>query len=133
MQSLSIWNADNGDGTFTNPVLYADYSDPDAIRVGEDWFLHFQDVYAAGRIIHLQPMKWENDWPVIGIAKAGNDYGEPVATYKKPDVGKVYEKSEPVTSDDFSDRKLNLAWQWNVNTKDNWNNFTWYKLWSCGF
>ena len=45
---------------------------------GEDWFIHFQDVYAAGRITHLQPMHWENDWPVIGIAKNGNDYGEPV-------------------------------------------------------
>ena len=44
---------------------------------GEDWFLHFQDVYAAGRIIHLQPMSWKEDWPIIGIAKDGNDYGEP--------------------------------------------------------
>jgi beta-xylosidase len=29
---------DNGDGTYTNPVLYADYPDPDIIRVGEDYF-----------------------------------------------------------------------------------------------
>ena len=34
-----IWNADNLDGTYTNPILYADYSDPDAIRVGEDYFM----------------------------------------------------------------------------------------------
>ena len=32
---------------------------------GEDWFMHFQDVGAAGRLVHLQPMKWVNDWPVI--------------------------------------------------------------------
>ncbi len=34
-----LWKADNGDGTYTNPILYADYSDPDAIRVGEDYYL----------------------------------------------------------------------------------------------
>ena len=33
------WVADRGDGTYRNPVLYADYSDPDAIRVGEDYWL----------------------------------------------------------------------------------------------
>ena len=35
----NLWNADNGDGTYINPILYADYSDPDAIRVGEDYFM----------------------------------------------------------------------------------------------
>src|SRR5664279_402411 len=35
----NVWVADNGDGTYTNPVLYADYSDPDAIRVGDDYYL----------------------------------------------------------------------------------------------
>ena len=33
---------------------------------GESWFLHFQDAGNAGRVIHLQPMRWEEDWPVIG-------------------------------------------------------------------
>jgi len=33
------WSADLGDGTYRNPVLYADYSDPDAIRVGEDYWM----------------------------------------------------------------------------------------------
>ena len=35
---------------------------------GEDWFLHFQDVGAIGRLVHLQPMHWHNDWPVMGVA-----------------------------------------------------------------
>ncbi len=30
-----IHNADNGNGTYTNPVINSDYSDPDAIRVGK--------------------------------------------------------------------------------------------------
>ena len=29
----------NGDGTYTNPILYADYSDPDVCAVGEDYYL----------------------------------------------------------------------------------------------
>ena len=33
----SAWVADQGDGTYRNPVLHADYSDPDAIRVGRDF------------------------------------------------------------------------------------------------
>ena len=87
---------------------------------GEDWFLHFQDVYAAGRIVHLQPMRFQDDWPVIGIAKDGNDYGEPVIHYRKPDVGKVdWDVCGPDTSDDFADG-LGLQWQWNANPKEEW-------------
>lgn len=33
------WLADLGDGTYRNPVLHADYSDPDAIRVGDDYWM----------------------------------------------------------------------------------------------
>lgn len=88
---------------------------------GEDWFIHFQDVYAAGRIAHLQPMSWKEDWPVIGIAKEGNDYGEPVMQYRKPNVGKVESGIfEPAASDDFSGSSLGLQWQWNANPKEGW-------------
>lgn len=88
---------------------------------GEDWFLHFQDVYSAGRITHLQPMHWENDWPIIGVAKDGNDYGEPVMEYHKPNVGTVTgERTEPVTSDDFTGKELGVQWQWNANPKEDW-------------
>ena len=34
-----VWKADNGNGTYTNPIIHADYSDPDAIRVGDDYYL----------------------------------------------------------------------------------------------
>ncbi len=90
---------------------------------GEDWFIHFQDVYAAGRITHLQPMSWQEDWPIIGIAKEGNDYGEPVMEYKKPNVGKSYtELCEPSTSDNFTDNTLGWQWQWNANPQKGWHN-----------
>lgn len=92
---------------------------------GEDWFIHFQDVYAAGRITHLQPMSWKEDWPIIGVAKDGDDYGEPVMEYQKPNVGNVnWEICEPVTSDDFSEKELGLQWQWNANAKKEWYGLT---------
>ncbi len=34
-----VWVADNGDGTYKNPIIHADYSDPDAIRVGDDFYM----------------------------------------------------------------------------------------------
>ena len=93
---------------------------------GQDWFLHFQDVYAGGRIVHLQPMHWENDWPIIGINKPGNDYGEPVMEYTKPDIGKSnsYPVCEPDTSDDFTSDKLGMQWQWNANPQKDWYELT---------
>ena len=44
-----VWVADNGDGTYKNPILHADYSDPDAIRVGEDFYLVASSFNSAAR------------------------------------------------------------------------------------
>lgn len=87
---------------------------------GEDWFIHFQDKGAYGRVVHLQPMKWINDWPVIGIDKDGDSKGEPVATYTKPNVGKVYPITTPIESDEFNSTLLGLQWQWQANPKTTW-------------
>jgi beta-xylosidase len=87
---------------------------------GEDWFLHFQDVGAYGRIVHLQPMKWANGWPVIGVDKDGDGCGEPVLTYKKPDVGKVYPICTPQESDEFDGFILSPQWQWQANINEKW-------------
>ena len=42
-QTLSVdtrvWTPDQGDGTYRNPIIYADYSDPDVIRVGDDFYM----------------------------------------------------------------------------------------------
>ena len=81
---------------------------------GEFWFLHFQDKGPYGRIVHLEPMKWVDDWPVIG-----ND-GEPVLSHKKPNVGKTYAISTPPESDEFNTRRLGLQWQWQANPQANW-------------
>lgn len=90
---------------------------------GEDWFLHFQDVGAYGRIVHLQPVKWVNNWPVIGIDKDGDGCGEPVKTYQKPNVGKTYPVCTPQESDEFDGYTLSPQWQWHANINEKWAYF----------
>lgn len=87
---------------------------------GEDWFLHFQDKEAYGRVVHLQPMKWINDWPVMGIDKDGDGKGEPVLTHKKPATGKTYPIQTPEDSDEFNGNQPGLQWQWQANSKPFW-------------
>lgn len=89
-------------------------------QTGEDWFVHFQDRYAYGRIVHLQPMRWENDWPAIGIDLDRNGIGEPVISHKKPDVGSVQSIQVPQTSDEFDSAVLGLQWQWEANYQNGW-------------
>ncbi|MCX7984249.1 MAG: glycoside hydrolase 43 family protein [Bacteroidetes bacterium] len=97
--------------------------------VGEHWFIHFQDRYAYGRIIHLQPMKWENDWPLIGIDYDGNGIGEPVSTYSKPIVKSTVQKVVPQTSDDFQSGELGYQWQWQAIPDTSWYSLTARKGW----
>lgn len=106
-------------------------------QTGEDYFLHFQDVYAAGRIVHLQPVKWINDWPVMG-EQINADAGQPVMQHRKPDIGEqAVEAAEnfrhennladiyaPDASDDFTGDRLGLQWQWNANHSDGWYSMT---------
>lgn len=90
-------------------------------QTGEDWFIHFQDQFVYGRVVHLQPMKWENNWPIIGIDENKDGIGEPVATYKKPNVGKkTYPIETPPDSDEFNLPTLGLQWQWHANPQITW-------------
>lgn len=89
-------------------------------QTGEDWFVHFQDKDAYGRIVHLQPMRWENDWPIIGIERGEQGVGEPVLEYKKPNVGKTYPIETPAESDEFETSRLGLQWQWQANPDGTW-------------
>lgn len=85
---------------------------------GESWFLHFQDKGAYGRVLHLNPMKWVNDWPVIGVDKDGDGCGDPVSRYRKPKTDKTYPIETPVENDEFDTRKLGLQWEWHANYQD---------------
>ncbi len=87
-------------------------------NTGESWFVHFQDKAMYGRVIHLNPMKWVDNWPVIGEDKDGDRCGDPVRRYKKPNVGKTYPIETPVESDEFNTRHLGLQWEWHANYQD---------------
>lgn len=86
-QSLENLSSDNGDGTFTNPIIQADYPDPDIIRVVDDYYM--------------------NGWHVVG---SKGKYGKGVVTYKKP---KLPEQplSFPQQGDNFDDDKLSHVWE----------------------
>jgi beta-xylosidase len=89
-------------------------------KTGEDWFLHFQDKGAYGRVVHLQPMKWVNDWPVIGIDRDGDGKGEPVVEYQKPKISVFPASTNPQESDEFNGKALGLQWQWQANSQLGW-------------
>ncbi|MBX2898467.1 MAG: glycoside hydrolase 43 family protein [Cyclobacteriaceae bacterium] len=87
---------------------------------GEDWFVHFQDKGAYGRVVHLQPMRWVNDWPVIGEDKDGDGTGQPVATHTKPVINLKTALATPPESDEFNDSTPGLQWQWQANPQATW-------------
>lgn len=84
-------------------------------KFGEDWFLHFQDKEAYGRVVHLQPVTWKDNWPVMGVDKDGDYCGEPVTTYRKPKTSGKVQVVNPAESDEFSDTRFGLQWQWHAN------------------
>lgn len=100
------------------------------LKSGEDWFLHFQDKEAYGRVVWLEPVNWVDNWPVMGEerkpSKQDKRYnpnhptldkycGQPVLTYKKPNVGREYPVANPVESDEFNTVTLGRQWQWHAN------------------
>lgn len=85
---------------------------------GESWFLHFQDKGAYGRVLHLNPMEWKSDWPVIGIDNDGDGCGDPVTAYRKPRTEGKNVIETPAESDEFNSRHLGLQWQWHANYHD---------------
>lgn len=86
---------------------------------GEWWFLHFQDKGPYGRVVHLQPTVWKDGFPVMGIDKDGDGTGEPVMTFKKPNLG-TFPIITPPDSDEFNANTLGLQWQWHGNSKPEW-------------
>jgi beta-xylosidase len=89
-------------------------------QTGEDWFLHFQDKDAYGRVVHLQPMRWKDGWPIIGIDSTGSTKGSPALRFRKPSVGKSWPKATPPESDEFNGSSIGLQWQWMANPAAAW-------------
>jgi len=105
---------DQGDTPVNGPHQGAWIDAPD----GSNWFLHFQDKGAYGRVTHLQPMQWKDGWPLIGQPGRKPGVGEPVITHVKPVQGKPL--AAPPTSDDFNAPQLGLQWQWGANSRPDW-------------
>ncbi|HLP76575.1 MAG TPA: family 43 glycosylhydrolase, partial [Candidatus Paceibacterota bacterium] len=82
------------------------------------WFLHFQDTGVYGRVLHLQPVRWEDGWPVVG------NEGQPVLRHAKPRIIPAQPPCVPETSDEFDRRQLGLQWQWNANHREGWYSLT---------
>ena len=77
-------------------------------KYGEDWFVHFQDKEAYGRVVHLNPVDWSTGWPIMGKK------GEPVTTYKKPQSSSNVIVN-PVESDEFNAPVIGKQWEWHAN------------------
>ena len=61
--SAQSWTADNGNGTFTNPLFYDEFSDPDIIRVGDDYYLAGTTMHSVPGLVILHSkdlVNWEN-------------------------------------------------------------------------
>lgn len=83
-------------------------------KYGEDWFLHFQDKGAYGRVVHLQPVTWKDNWPVIGRVPERDYCGTPYLSYRKPKSESILVVT-PEESDAFDLPRLGMQWQWQAN------------------
>ncbi|HEV8443146.1 MAG TPA: glycoside hydrolase 43 family protein [Steroidobacteraceae bacterium] len=85
---------------------------------GEGWFLHFNSTGAYGRILYLEPVRWVDDWPEMGIQPVFGGDSQPVMSHAMPDVGKTPPPMALQDSDEFASQKLGLQWEWNHNPLD---------------
>ena len=67
LEAQQVWTPDNGDGTFTNPLMWGDWPDPDVIRVGDDFYL----VSTSMHYVPGSPVAKSKDlvnWEIVGYA-----------------------------------------------------------------
>ena len=83
------WTADNGNGTYTNPLFYDEFSDPDVLRVGDDYYLAGTTMHSVPGLVILHSrdlVNWENvaycfdrfdfDDPAFSLKDGKEVYGE---------------------------------------------------------
>lgn len=112
-----VYRADKVTGPYEKKVILEDnflgfsYAGQGALiddKNGNWYSLIFQDRGGVGRVPILIPVQWENDWPVLGDNGKIPLHGEVPLPPFKP-------KNNIVESDEFSDKKLKIQWQWNHN------------------
>lgn len=79
---------------------------------GEWWTIMQQDKGCLGRFPNLQPVKWVDDWPIVG------NKGVPYESTKKPVTGAATKRVPLPTNDNFRGYPLGMQWQWNHNPDD---------------
>jgi len=86
---------------------------------GNWWTIMQEDLGALGRFPNLQPVKWVDDWPVVG------NEGVPYDTYDKPATSEEYPFTRYMpTTDNFRTYPLDKQWEWNHQPdNDNWSLF----------
>ena len=86
---------------------------------GEKWaFMHFQDMGPFGRVVHLQPAVWKNDWVICGQLEEDNLPGTPVDFGEYPVAIQTGAKIDP--NDEFDSDRFSLIWQTPANRQDGW-------------
>jgi len=125
MRSKNVWGPyepkvvlHQGDTEMNGPHQGAYVETPN----GDGWFIHFQDRWAYGRVVNLQPVSWKDGWPIMGKDTNKDGIGEPVMEWTKPNVGKNYPATPLVSSDEFNGHQFGLQWQWqaNQNPAEHW-------------
>ena len=115
MRTVVIHKADKITGPYQGKVALQDLGVAQGGLIDKPdgrWFAYlFRDYGSVGRIPYLVPVKWENDWPVLGV-----DGKVPVTLDLPPNKGLI---PGIVASDDFTRNKgepaLPMVWQWNHN------------------
>ena len=99
-------------------------------QTGEWWTILQEDLGCFGRMPNLQPVTWDDGWPVVG------NNGVPYTTYTKPSTGGCSPRSLLPTNDNFRSFPLGMQWQWNHNPDDGtWSLFErqgWLRLRTSG-
>ena len=80
------WTADNGNGTFTNPLFYDEFSDPDVIRVGDDYYLAGTTMHAVPGLVILHSKDLVN-WENVSYCFDRFDFDDPAFSLSGP-IGK---------------------------------------------
>jgi beta-xylosidase len=82
-EGSQVWEADNGDGTYRNPIIHADYSDPDVVRVGEDFYMTASSFNAVPGLPILHSKDLVN-WRIVNHVFREQ---QPPEVFRKPQHG----------------------------------------------
>ncbi|MES2277233.1 MAG: glycoside hydrolase 43 family protein [Bacteroidota bacterium] len=120
MRTVLIHRADQLAGPYEGKVGFQDKGVAQGGLINTpkgDWYAYlFRDYGSVGRVPYLVPVKWEDGWPIIGLAhQAPDSLALPASKGLIPGL---------IASDEFKRRKgepaLPLAWQWNHNPDNQW-------------